>query len=75
MNRFAPLPLFPAPLVRILATPIAWGWRYTVAPQGRGKVTAYRLDHARATARRYSRKVVEIGPRAAFPRQRRRAES
>jgi hypothetical protein len=72
MSKQRAFPAFAVPLVRIEARPIAWGWRYTVAPQGRGKVVCYRLSCARETARRYSCKVVEIGPSAAFPRQRRR---
>jgi hypothetical protein len=46
--------------------PIARGWRYSVRPKGRGRVTAYTLRRARETAQRYSRKVVETGPAAAF---------
>jgi hypothetical protein len=72
MSKLASLPPFPAlaaPSVRIIAAPIRYGWRYTVAPQGRGRVTAYTLVCARETARRYSRKVVDIGPRAAFHRR------
>jgi hypothetical protein len=66
MSRPPPFPAFAAPTVRILATPIARGWRYSVRPKGRGRVTAYTLHRARETARHYSRKVVEIGPAAAF---------
>jgi hypothetical protein len=72
MRRAPPFPALAVPVVRILATPIARGWRYVVAPQGRGKVTAYTLPRARETAQRYSKRVLEIGPKAAFPRQRRR---
>lgn len=64
-----PLPAFAVPSVRIIATPIAHGWRYSVAPQGRGKVTAYRLDRARETARRFSRRIIELGPPEAFHRR------
>jgi hypothetical protein len=64
-----PFPAFATPLVLIIAVPIAHGWRYRVAPAGRGKVVSYRLSSARATAARYSRKVVEIGPREAFHRR------
>lgn len=64
-----PFPAFAAPVVRITARPIARGFRYSVAPQGRGTVTAYRLDRARETARRYSRKVIEVGPPEAFRRR------
>jgi hypothetical protein len=71
MKRPAPFLALAVPLVQIVATAIARGWRYAVAPQGRGKVTAYTLLRARQTARRYSKRVLEIGPRAAFPRQRR----
>jgi hypothetical protein len=70
MSKPAPFPAFAAPLVRILATPIKHGWRFCVAPQGHGKITSYRLDRARETARRYSRRVLEIGPPAAFHRRR-----
>jgi hypothetical protein len=70
MSKRRPFPAFAAPLVRIEAAPIRYGWRYTVAPQGRGRLTAYTLDRARETARHYSRKVVEIGPPAAFHRRR-----
>jgi hypothetical protein len=72
MSRLAPLPPFPAfaaPLVRIEATPIARGFRYVIAPEGHPRITAYRLDRARETARRYSRRVLEIGPPAAFRRR------
>jgi hypothetical protein len=64
--RARPFPAFATPLVRIIAVPIAHGWRYRVVPVGRGKVVSYRLSSARATAARYSRKVVEIGPAGAF---------
>jgi hypothetical protein len=64
-----PFPAFIAPLVRIVAAPIKYGWRYTVAPQGHGKVTAYTLDRARETARRFSRRIIEVGPPAAFRRR------
>jgi hypothetical protein len=64
--RIKPFPAFAAPSVRILATPITYGWRYRVMPAGRGKVVSYSLGSARATARRYSRKVLEEGSRAAF---------
>jgi hypothetical protein len=64
-----PFPAFAALSVCIVAAPIRYGWRYTVAPLGHGKITAYTLDRARETARRYSRKVVEIGPPAAFHRR------
>jgi hypothetical protein len=64
--RIKPFPAFAAPVVRIVASPIKFGWRYRVMPAGRGKVVSYSLGSARATARRYSRKVLEEGPRAAF---------
>jgi hypothetical protein len=67
MSSLQPFPSWAVAVVRIVATPIALGFRYTVVPQGRGRITAYRLDHARATARRYSRRVLEIGARGAFP--------
>jgi hypothetical protein len=69
MSKLAPFPAFAAPVVRILATPIARGFRYSVRPQGRGRVTAYHLNSARETALRYNRKVIEIGPPAAFRRR------
>jgi hypothetical protein len=68
-QRARPLPAFAAPSVRIVASPIAWGWRYSVVPAGRAKVVSYRLDQARATAARYSRKIIEEGPPAAFHRR------
>jgi hypothetical protein len=64
-----PFPAFAAPLVRIVAAPIRYGFRYTVAPQGRSKVTAYTLDRARETAHRFSRRIIEVGPPAAFRRR------
>jgi len=69
MNKPAPFPAFAVPLVRIVATPIRYGWRYSVAPAGRAKVVSYRLDQARATAARYSRKIIEVGPPQAFRRR------
>jgi hypothetical protein len=75
MSSLQPFPSWAVPLVRIVATPIRYGWRYSVRPKGRAAVTSYRLDMARAVAHCFSRKVVEIGPRGAFPRQRRRAAS
>jgi hypothetical protein len=72
MSRLAPLPPFPAfaaPLVLIEAAPIARGFRYVVAPQGHPRITAYRLDRARETAARYSKRILEIGPREAFKRR------
>jgi hypothetical protein len=67
--RARPLPALMSPSVRIVASPIALGWRYIVAPKGRGKVTAFSLNRARETARRYSRRVFEIGPAEAFRRR------
>jgi hypothetical protein len=67
--RPCPFPAFTAPSVRIVAAPIRYGWRYTVAPQGHSRVTAYTLDRARETARRYSRRIIEVGPPAAFRRR------
>ena len=64
--RARPFPAFAAPSVRIVACPIAHGWRYQVMPAGRAQLVSYRLDRARATARRYSRRIVEEGPAAAF---------
>jgi hypothetical protein len=64
-----PLPAFAAPSVRIIAAPLAYGWRYSVAPKGRGKLTSFSLNRARETARRYSRRVFEIGPAEAFRRR------
>jgi hypothetical protein len=64
--RIKPFPAFAAPSVRIVASPIKFGWRYRVMPAGRGKVVSYSLGSARETARHYSRKVVEIGPAGAF---------
>jgi hypothetical protein len=64
-----PFSAFAAPLVRIEAWPILRGFRYTIVPQGRGRVTAYTLVCARETARRYSKRVLEIGPPAAFRRR------
>jgi hypothetical protein len=64
--RAQPFPALAAPVVLIVATPIVMGWRYSVRPKGRGRVTAYTLRRARETARHYSRKVAEIGPPAAF---------
>jgi hypothetical protein len=72
MSRLATLPPFPAfaaPSVRIVACPIAHGWRYQVMPAGRAQLVSYRLDQARATAARYSRKIIEEGPPAAFHRR------
>ena len=54
------------PLVRIVAVRSGMGWRYSVRPEGRGSVISYRLSAARATARLYSHRVIEIGPPAAF---------
>jgi hypothetical protein len=65
-RRIKPFPAFAAPAVRIIASPIAYGWRYRVVPAGRGKVVSYSLRRARETARRYSRKIIEEGPRKAF---------
>ena len=73
MSKPAALPpfvTFAASLVRIEAAPIKYGWRYTVAPQGRGRVTSYTLDRARETAHRFSRRIIEVGPPAAFRRRR-----
>jgi hypothetical protein len=64
-----PYSAFAVPSVRILATPIAYGWRYQVMPAGRAQVVSYRLDRARAVAAGYSRKVLEIGPVQAFNRR------
>ena len=66
MSRPAPFAAFAVPCVRIVAAPIAKGFRYQVKPQGRAPVTSYRLAMARETARRYSRRIIEIGPAAAF---------
>jgi hypothetical protein len=65
-RRPRPFPAFSSSAVRILASPIAHGFRYSVRPKGHARVTAYTLDQARATARRYSRRIVEEGPAAAF---------
>jgi hypothetical protein len=70
MSRPAPFPAFAAPSVRIIASPIAHGWRYSVQPKGHGRVTSYCLVRARETARHYSREVIEIGPAVAFHRRR-----
>jgi hypothetical protein len=64
-----PFSAFAAPSVRILATPITHGWRYRVRPANAGEVISYSLGHARATAARFSRKVLEIGPVQAFNRR------
>jgi hypothetical protein len=69
MSKPSPFPAFAAPLVRIVATPIRYGWRYCIVPEARGRITAYTLNRARETARHYSRKIVEIGPPAAFHRR------
>jgi hypothetical protein len=71
MSKRGPRPFqsFAAPLVCIVATPIAYGFRYVVAPEGHGRVTSYCLLRARETARRYSRKIVEVGPPEAFHRR------
>jgi hypothetical protein len=68
-RRPEPFPAFAAPLVRIVACPIAHGWRYQVIPAGRAQLVSYCLDQARATAARYSRKIIEEGPPAAFHRR------
>jgi hypothetical protein len=65
-----PFPCWAVRRVRIVAVPIApLRFRYAVVPEGRGKITAYRLDRARETAARYSRKITEIGPAEAFRRR------
>ena len=64
-----PLAAFAAPVVHIVARPIKCGWRFCVVPQGHGKVTAYTLPNARTIARLYSRRIVEVGPPAAFHRR------
>jgi hypothetical protein len=64
-----PFPAFSATSVRIVAAPIRYGFRYSVQPKGHGRVTAFCLVRARETARRYSRKIVEIGPAQAFCRR------
>jgi hypothetical protein len=69
MSHPRPFPAFATPLVRIIAVPITYGWRYRVVPAGRGEVISYRLDRARETARRYSRKIIEEGPSQAFHRR------
>jgi hypothetical protein len=69
MSKPRPFPSFAAPSVRIVASPIKYGWRYQVMPAGRAQVTSYRLDMARATAARYSRKILEVGPPRAFNRR------
>jgi hypothetical protein len=61
-----PFPALAAPMVLIVAMPIAMGWRYHVKPKGRAKVTSYTLRRARETAERYSRKIIEVGPARAF---------
>jgi hypothetical protein len=66
MKKPAPFPAFAAPLVRIEARPIARGFRYQIRPQGRAAVTAYSLIRAREVARRFSRRVLELGPAKAF---------
>ena len=66
-----PFPAFAVHVVWILAVSIAHGFRYSIRPKGKARVTAYRLAPARETARRYSRRVIEVGPPAAFHRQRR----
>jgi hypothetical protein len=68
--RARPFPAFAAPLVRILATPIKYGFRYSVRPQDHGRVTAYCLKSARETARLYSRRIIEVGQARAFHRRR-----
>jgi hypothetical protein len=69
MNKSIPFPSWAAPNVKIIAWPIAHGWRYQVKPAGRAQLVSYRLDQARATAARYSRKIIEEGPPAAFHRR------
>jgi hypothetical protein len=69
MSSLQPFPCWAAPSVRIVAMPKVRGWNYSVRPKGRAAVTSYRLDRARDTARRYSRKITEIGPAAAFHRR------
>jgi hypothetical protein len=69
MSSLQPFPCWAAPSVRIVATPIAHGWRYMVAPQGRAAVTSYCLAMARETAHRFSRRIIEVGPPAAFRRR------
>ena len=64
-----PFPAFAAPSVRIIAWPIAHGFRYSVRPKGHSKVIAYTLHCARDLAHRYSRRVVEVGPPEAFCRR------
>jgi hypothetical protein len=66
MKKPAPLPAFAVPSVMISAMPITRGWRYSVRPKGKAAVTSYNLKMARATARYYSRRIVEIGPPEAF---------
>jgi hypothetical protein len=65
-RRVRPFPALAAPVVLIVAMPIAMGWRYHVKPRGRAKVTSYTLRRARETAQRHSRKIIEVGPAGAF---------
>jgi hypothetical protein len=65
-RRPRPFPSFAVPSVRIVAYPIAYGWRYKVMPAGRAQVVSYHLDMARAVAGRYSRRIILVGPPTAF---------
>jgi hypothetical protein len=69
MSKPSPFPAFAVPLVRIVATPIARGFRYSVRPQGRAAVTSYCLAMARETAYHFSRRIIEVGPPTAFRRR------
>jgi hypothetical protein len=68
-RRPRPFQSFATPLVRIIASPIAHGFRYSVRPKGHSKVIAYTLHCARDVAHRFSRRIVEIGPPTAFRRR------
>jgi hypothetical protein len=66
MKKLAPLPAFAVSSTVISAKPIARGWRYSVRPKGKAEVTSYNLKMARALARYYSRRLIEVGPPEAF---------
>jgi hypothetical protein len=70
MSKPSPFPAFAAPVVRVMAAPIMYGFRYTVAPQGHGRVTTFCLKSSRETARLYSRRIIEVGQARAFHNRR-----
>jgi hypothetical protein len=69
LNKPRPLAAFAVPSARIVASPIKYGWRYQVMPAGRAQVVPYCLRRARDTAALYSKRIIEIGPPAAFGRK------